>query len=241
VAIDLEKHVGDRPLVVKWHITRQIMFSFEVELKEAERVLPEDLAPVELRPGIALLNVSALSYAAGNFGPGSPAFSETVAMISVQPDLSWEMPAPRFSFFPINVYSDSQDFVDGEAAGVATPTVLVKSLDVSFHPSGFGVTIADDRGKVAELRNTAAEQEMIYKDYNFWGQHFNVTRGPLHGGPWHWQGHGFEHQKKGTWGQLFPHPIFKGLDVSRIRSCFLQMFSTPGRDCYERFYLVKPQ
>ncbi len=239
--LELEEYVGDRPLAVKWYITRQIMFSFEIDTKDAEKVLPEDVVPIELRPGISLLHVSALSYAGGNFGSDSPPFSEVVAVISVPPDLSWEMPIPRFSFFPINIYSDSQDFVDGEAEGIQTPTSLVKSLNVSFHPDGMGVSISDDRGKIAEFTNTAGEEDRPYRDYDIWGQHYNVTRGPLFGGPWHWQGHGFEHQKKGQWGKLYDHPIFKGINVSRVRTCFRQMISTVGRDCFERFYQVKPQ
>ncbi|MCP4688122.1 MAG: hypothetical protein GY859_08735 [Desulfobacterales bacterium] len=237
--IDLDKGVGDRPLVVKWDITHQAMLSFEIDTDAVEAVLPEGLVARELRPGASLLQISMLRYAPGNFGPDSPVFLEVVVILSIAPDLSWDMPTPRFSFYPLTVYSDSKEFVDSEADRVGTPTVLVESLEVHFRNGCLQVEASDKHGPIAWLRNTHPEPKFKHK--GFWGQQINDTKGPLNGSPWHWEGEIFEHQRRGEWGKLHPHPIFKDLDISSVRTCYRQMFAkAAGSHCYERFYQVRP-
>jgi hypothetical protein len=56
---------------------------------------------------------------------------------------------------------------------------------------------------------------------------------------WEWDGIKFEHMQRGDAGKFFPHPFFKGMDLSRIRGCYRQMIPKPGSSATERFYKVR--
>lgn len=235
---NLDGPVGARPLVIKWRVTQHIMMIFEAPLEDLERITPAPLVPVEVKPGIGLVYLAALHFEDGHFGPDSVGFDEAVFVVAVAPDLSMEMPTPRFSFFAFNVYTDSPDFVAYEAKNIHTPAQVRPGFQVRFRDDGLGVEVRDDSGPIAVMNNTHPAPSFRRKE--MWGQHFNDTRGGvLHSGPWHWEGALFEHEHQGDWGRLYPHSIFAGLDVSRLRRCSRQFFARPGEEILERFYEVR--
>ena len=180
--------VDDRPIdgsemVVKWRIKRNIVASLEVDTEALQAELPPQFTVTEVRPGIGLLFVGALQYWPGNFGPSSPGFNELFCAICVHPDLSMQMPAPRFCFYATTVYSASADFCRVEAEHVNTPTHLVPSFHVEWSEDGSSAVASDEHGPIITIRDTQLSRN--YKRQVVWGQHYNKTKGgSIENGRW---------------------------------------------------------
>lgn len=228
--------VGDDPLVIEWHLQKHIMFTWEIDVEALEPFIPKELTAVEVRPGIGLFSVATLLYQGGHFRPGSPAFFELVSVAHVQADLSVKMPMSRFAMHAISVYSDSPDFVAQEGEKLFTPTTLDPSLNLTFTENWDGVDASDNDGPIISFRNT--NPSPVYAPDELWGQHYNDTKG-LHFGVWEWDGIKCEHQQRGNAGKFFPHPFFKGMDLSRLHGCYRQMIPKPGSTAVERFYKTR--
>lgn len=227
---------GGTPLVIHWRLSRHLFFTWEIDTEALEPHVPTPLSLVEVRPGVALVSTGVLAYEGGHFGPGSPPFTELVTAAHVQPDLSVEMPVPRFCFYAISVYCDSQDFVDQEGRLLYTPTRHVPSFRADFAADGLGVEVLDEAGPIVSLRNTHPAPDFTAAE--FWGQHFTQHEG-VNVGVWEWDGRRFEHMRGGSCGKLHAHEHFQGLDVSRVRGCYRQMMAEPGSRANERFYAIR--
>lgn len=228
--------VGGVPLVIHWRLIGHVFFTWEIAMEAVEKILPARLEAVEVRPGVGLMSVGCLRFARGHFSPDSPEFNEIITVVHVQPDLSVKMPPPRFTFYANSVWSDSDEFVVHEARDIFTPTSHVPSLRLEFSDDGLGIEASDAHGPLLSLRSTAPVTAFTRAE--FWGQHYNATKG-LHHGIWQWEGSRFEHMKPGEPGKLAPHALFGDLDVSKVRRCYRQMFAEPGRRHSERFFQVR--
>lgn len=226
----------DRPLIVHWLINRHLFYTFEVDTREAERLLPEPLQIVEIRPGISLMSVGLLIYEPDQFRPGSPVFSELVGAVHVSPDLSTSMPVPAMTFLSFSVLSDSPDFVEQEGHTLYTPTRHV-ALKAELTPDLLGVTVSDQDGPILSMPSAHPEPRWVHKE--MWGQHYTNTKGLQHG-IWEWDGRLFEHQTRLRNWKLHPHPFWCGIDVSRVRALYRTMVLEPGTVCHERFYAMRP-
>ena len=225
--------VGKDPLILEWCLLRHILFNWEIDTEALEPFVPRELTLVEVRPGVSLLSVAGMLYAPGHFGPGSPAFFELAALANVQSDLSLNMPLSRFAMHSISVYSNSADFVRQEGSLTFTPAFLDPTLELKFTENWDGLDAWDEDGPIVSLRNT--HPSPVYAPDEFWGQHFNETKG-LQRGIWQWNGSKFDHMHKGNAGTLSPHPFFKGIDLKRVRGCYRQFLPKPGTRFFERFY-----
>lgn len=225
--------VGDDELVIEWHIKKHVMFTWEIDVEALDKLVPEELTPIEIRPGVGLFSVAAVLYEADEFYPGSPEFNELVSVAHVQSNLAIAMPLPKFSMHAISVYSDSPDFIRQEAEKLFTPTHLDPSLEFTWPEKTDGVAARDKDGPIVSF--TSTHPEPVFTHDEMWGQHYNDTQG-LHWGIWEWDGMKCEHQMKGNAGHFYPHPFFKGMDLERIRGCYRQMIPQPGSKAVERFY-----
>jgi hypothetical protein len=241
--------VGGKAMTIKWRLSHNVVLFLEIDTETVEAALPRFLTPVEVRPGISLLCLGALLYRSDHFRPGSPSFTEFFNVVSVQPDLSIPMPRPRFSFYPISIYSESADFCRTENELIHTPNYLVESLQSEWAPDGLSVSVRDARGPIMTMRNT--HPHPTFRQQVIWGQHFNAakdaaivngrwTNGTFLKGPWEWDGPVCEHQIPGDWGEVHPHHFFGDLDLSCIRGCYRQMLAAPGAEIFERFYEMYP-
>jgi len=228
--------VAGLPMVINWRLIGHVFCTWEIGMDAVEKILPTRLEPVDLRPGVGLLSIGCLRFAKGHFTADAPEFNEIVIVVHVQPDLSVAMPQPRFTFYAHSVVSDSVNFVDHEAREIFTPTEHVPSLQLDFSPDGLGVRAWDEDGPFLELRSTAPAS--AFTPALIWGQYYSQI-GRLRHGIWNWQGTRFEHMQRGDPGKPMPHPYFRGLDVSKVSSCYRQMYAEPGRVHNERFYKVR--
>ncbi|MDB4960396.1 MAG: hypothetical protein JWP01_395 [Myxococcales bacterium] len=226
-------HVGKAKLTLSWRVRKQVMFLYEIDSDAIAAHVPPSLEAMEVRPGVSLIAIECLHYYSDHFREGYREFLEMVLTVAVQPDLSIDMPVPRFCMHAISVISDSPEFVEQEGHLLYTPTELVPGLRMEFSEDGGGVDIYDGTTPMVMCRNTHPNPPYDHKV--LWGQYYTNTNG-LQQGIWRWEGQMFEHMKAGDWGSFHPHPVFKGIDLSRIRGCYRQMMAKPETVTDVRFY-----
>jgi hypothetical protein len=227
-------HIGKHPLTLHWRVTKQLLFLWETDLDAMAPLVPASLECVEVRPGRGLVALEVLRYATGHFRPDYREFLEIVFTAAVQPDLSIDMPVPRYCMYAISVYSDSPEFCDQEHRLLHTPTELIPNLRCEFSDDDTRCDVFDGDQPIAHIRNTNA-QLGAYERKTMYGQYYTNTQGLEHG-LWRWDGHVSEHMKPGDWGSFHPHRFWKGLDLGRVRSCYRQMLKQPGTESSVRFY-----
>ena len=224
--------VGNTPLTLAWRVRKQVMYLYEVDADAVAAHVPRHLEPLEVRPGRSLMAIEALHYHTDHFRPGYPEFLEMVFTVAVQPDLSIDMPVPRFCMHAISVISDSEEFVAQEGRLLHTPTELVRDLKMEFSADGASCAISDGATPIVKLSNTHAVPP--YQHKVLWGQYYTNEVG-LQQGIWRWEGEMFEHQKPGEL-SFHPHPVWKGVELTKIRSCYRQMMAKPDTVTDVRFY-----
>lgn len=225
-------HVGKLAQTLHWRIKKQLVVFYEVETEQLAPLLPAPLETQEVRPGVSLCALEMLHYKVGHFSEGYREFYEAVFAAAVQPDLSLDMPVPRFSMFAIKVISDSAEFCHSEATSIFTPTHHLPEFRIAFSDDGTSCEMFDGAAPIATCRNVAPETPV--KPTTIWGQFFTNTNG-LQRGIWRWDGQASEHMKAGDHGRLYPHLLFAGLDVSRVRNVYRQMAAKP-EETDLRFY-----
>jgi len=229
-------HVGRLGLTLHWRIKKQLVFFYEAPTALVAPLLPPALELQEVRPGVAIVALEVLHYKVGHFETGYREFYEAVFAATVQPDLSIDMPVPRFSMFAMKVISDSQEFCHSEATTIFTPTNHVPGFRIEFDEAGSSCVLWDGDARICECRNTAPETPT--KPTTIWGQYFTNTRG-LQRGAWRWDGLAAEHMKAGESGKMYPHALWNGLDPAQIGRVYRQMTSQPESTDI-RFYHAGP-
>lgn len=225
-----------RPLLVSWRIDRHFFYSFEVDTEEVERLVPEPLQIVELRPGVAVMSVSLLRFLPGQVDRDSAGFFELVGSVHVAPDLSLAMPVSTMTFISFSVLSDSADFVyKNEGRDLYTPTRLT-DLEVTIDDDRLAAAARTGEGPIFEMPGGHPEPKWAQRE--MWGQHFTDTRG-VQGGIWQWEGRLFEHQRPLPGWKLHPHPFWAGIRLDRVRRIYRSMVLEPGTLCRERFYAMR--
>lgn len=225
--------LGTTDLTLIWRVKKQVMYLYEVDADAVAHLVPPSLEMLEVRPGRALFAVEALHYHTDHFRPGSPEFYEAVFTVAVQPDLSVEMPMPRFCMHAVSVISDSEDFCAQEHRLLHTPTELVPDLTMDFTADGTSCVIKDGDKPIIEMTNT--NPVIAFETKALYGQYYTNTQGLQHG-LWRWAGDMMEHQKPGAYGALYPHSFWKTLDLSRVHGCYRQMMARPDQLTEVRFF-----
>lgn len=229
-------HVGRLPITLHWRIKKQLVFFFEVETDQLAPLVPPQLELQEVRPGVSLCALEMLHYKVGHFAEGYREFYEAVFAATVQPDLSIDMPVPRFAMYAMKVVSDSTEFCHSEASSIFTPTHHVPNFRTEFSDDGASCELFDGDYLIASCHNAAPETPV--KPQTIWGQYFTNTQG-LQRGIWRWDGLAAEHMKSNADTRLHPHLLWSGLDVSRVSRSYRQMAAKPEATDL-RFYHAGP-
>jgi len=217
-------HIGRLSVTLHWRVKKQLVFFYEVPTDVLAAKLPPELELQEVRPGVALAALEMLQYKTDHFRPGYPEFYEAVFAAVVQPDLSIDMPVPRFNMFAMTVISDSQEFCDSEATTLFTPTTLVPGLRIDFDEAGSSCSVWDGETKLADCRSSAPETPT--KPLTIWGQYFtNGNR--FERGAWRWDGAASEHMKPGERVPFAPHMLWNGIAPADVGRVYRQMAASP--------------
>lgn len=227
-----------QPLLIQpteWTFAFGMYFLFEIDVSAIRLPMPRNVHPLEVRPGVGLIGVAVYSSDAGNLN-GLPAFHEVGWTVSIEPDLSRDMPTPKFSFVVGNVSSECAEFVE-HANTVDKMTVYHSpTLKARIDPVRFSASFSDERGPILDLWST---QKMAprFQERMLWGQQVARRQDGDWFQAWSWKGWMFDHQQGHKAAVFHPHPIFDGIDIEGLGDrCYLQMMSKPGEPITETFY-----
>ena len=207
---------------IDWTFDYDIFFTFEVETSAVETVLPGRLRPFEARPGVSLVSCSVHHFSRNNLGK-LPDFNEANVNVLVQPDLSIEMPHPKFAFYIVNVVSDCEPFLAHANEVDKMPTYHSPSLRCVVSEDGQSVSVKDDDGLLFECKSTY-EGTPSFVNETIYGQGFSQIEGEDYNINFRWTGELIEHQRKGNAGQIYNHPSLGKLELpTEPMTCYLQM------------------
>jgi hypothetical protein len=230
--------LADRPLTTCWRVRRQTLFLYEVDADELARHVPANLTVQEIRPGVGLFTVETLQYPPGHFGETTDTF-ELVLAIVVAPDLRLAMPIPRFSLFVTSVISSSAAFVETERVLLRTAMEHAPNLRMEYLDGGASVMVHDGDRPIVWCINSAGTPAS-YTPRTQWGLIYTNKDNAIHQGAFRWVGEESEHQKTGSKVSFHAHPVFRGLDLTRIRGCYRQMAAAPDLPTKIGYYHLGP-
>jgi hypothetical protein len=217
---------------VPWNADFNMEFSFEVDLRAAEAVLPRGLAAVEALPGRALLGVGYLRFPPGN-PIGDELVHELATVVQVYPDMR-DRRIARAGYYVVNIASTSGRFLDWANEVDRMPVHRSSGVRFDAEPERWRVAVADDDGPICTLANSHPQPS--FKAGQAFFQAFTLQDGVCKRGLVSWSGVRCEHQRRSVESRLHPHPFFRGIDVSSARP-HMQIFTRPGQTVEQRFYL----
>lgn len=233
-----EPPLGGQPFADLWNIDFHCAFLFEVDRGRAEAHLTEELEAVEVAPGLALMSVIHARYAPENRGGPDP-FDEIVCSVLVHPDLSLDMPRPRLTLGVLDVWSNSQAFVEYKTGALGMPVHYHPTLRSEIAEDRRGTAVSDQHGPIFEMG--LGEIAPRFREETFYGQYFAKPHEHINQGPWRWSGRLTEHQRPAEAAtRLHPHSFFpSGLVGERSPRCNMQQLSQPNEIVHMRTYACK--
>jgi hypothetical protein len=210
------------PDEARWALKNHLLHLYEVDTEALLAVLPRELDPVEVRPGVGLLGVECLGYLPSPFGDGGGPFDELVIAVAVQPNLGIAMPVPRYCIHALSIRSNSRRFVDEECAPLWSNVAYRPGLRLAFSADGASCEASDEQGPIARC----LDPDPSFVPKVLWGQYYTTVGEPA-AGIWRWEGWAHDRMTRGA-PALAPHEVFAGLDVRRVRAAYRQMAARPG-------------
>lgn len=204
-----------------------MLTSIEVPFQLAQAAVPEELNPVELRPGLSLAALIFFRVSDGcqhaHMG-ALPAYDELILAFQVVPSLRRLL--PRMSLFVESMTTSlesANDFLQDVHWIPAERCALVSEID----PTGMSVRISDERGPILEMANRVSSPTFVSKETP--GQVF--TRKDGRAAVYHelLTGAIHEHQTRNAHVELFEHPFLAALTgLPRNPRTYVQMWAQPG-------------
>ena len=212
---------------INWQVKHIVEFCFEIDLSEIKKFIPTRIIPLEVRPGIGVLSFSIPKFPDGNLGCLS-AFDEHALRVYIAKDFRKTTRdgldrVPFFSTYMLSVAANSDGFLQHTYLIDKMPIYLCQNLVVEnsgVEKGNYDFVVYDDRGMIADLKWTYPNfpQEQI-EEKDVFIQIYLGYQGKLY----------YEtllasidsffiHQKEGNAGKLYPHPFFRGLDLSKVSS-----------------------
>jgi hypothetical protein len=228
--------VEEMELIIDWDLNHQMGFVYETATENVSPLLPEGIFAYEARPGIALIFLGYNDYNPGNiiYGEAQNQFFEITRFVLVQPDLSIDMPMPRFAFFVLQIGSNNAAFIRQEIEKLHLPSFYSPSLIVETDEPKFNAWAKDNTGDIQHYLNT--HPAPYFRPDFFWGQYFTVKNNNLYFGVWNWEGVLCLHQRKGNGGGGFNHPFMKDLQADNFGAAYMQLITDKNHNLRQRFY-----
>ncbi len=211
---------------INWQLGYSLTFCFEIDVSEIKKIIPRSLIPLEVRPGVGILEIAISKFPDGNLGC-LPAFNEVSWCIFVHQNLRKRAPngtkrAAFISAYMLGVAGDNDGFLKHAYLIDKMPIYICKNLvieNTGMKDGNHDALVYDDRGKIANLKWTYPNfptNRFEKKDYFI--QVYIGHEGNLYYLSVLATGKIFIHQKTENAGKLYPHPIFRGLDLSKVSS-----------------------
>ncbi len=227
----MNEHVQGDNLII-WEFDYAMTTFYEVDTDQISSLLPKELSPMEIVPGVSLLNITAFNFPKGGLGH-LPNFQELIAAIVVAPDLSRGV--PKFAMYVFSLGSTSQDHLDHSADYYKLP---------SYNKLEYGqinrdkneVEFGDSDGSILTMNNCCNDIG-DYLGHERYFQAFVSKDDDIYIADLYLQAALFEHQEQGEVGIINNHPFLKGLELfDEERVPYLQMILQPGTKGKQFYY-----
>jgi hypothetical protein len=211
---------------IELQVVAGLSATFEIATETAVSYLPSALAPVEIRPDVALASLVFFKFEEGCLHDGRtlPAYSDLTFGVHVSPLL--ELGVPRFALFAVSIGSSllaANEFL----ASVHRLSVHPKLLSAQYGTNPIEAEISDEDGPIARLLNV--ESDPSWKPDQIDAQIFSESEGRLYVYPESVTGPMCRHQTRGSGVVLSPsHPFFRGGDLEPRPRLYMQSVGKPG-------------
>lgn len=205
---------------VDYLIDENLNFMYEVDASHVLPLMPPQISPKEPRIGKALINVGYMKFDATPIG-GRPDAIELTLSVIINPDLTLDMPVPRMCLYDLHIASNCLVFVEHEDEIQKLKGMHLPGLSRKMDSRGNRLEVWDDDGPLFTFINP--NPLSIFKSEIACGQYISSHPDGLYQGVILWEGVGCEQQSSGDCGKLYPHPFFKGIDVSWVEDSYMQM------------------
>ena len=230
----MTEHIAGDNLII-WEFDYAMTTFYEVDTDKITSLLPKQLSPMEIVPGVSLLNITAFNFPEGGLGH-LPNFQELIAAIVVAPDLSKGV--PKFAMYVFSLGSTSQEHLDHSADYYKLPSY--NKLDYGkINREINEVDFGDSDGSILTMNN-CCDTIGDYLGHERYFQAFVSKGDDVYIADLYLQAALFEHQDQGEVGAINNHPFLKGLELfDEEQVPYLQMVLEPGSKGKQFYY--KPE
>ena len=224
------KHTPSDDLIV-WQFDFALTTFFEVETDQFHHHIPSRISPMEVSPGIGLVNITAFNFPAGGLDGELPEFQELIFSVIVSPDLSRGV--PKFAMYVLSLGSTCQEHLDHSADFYKLP-IHGMLTDTKIDSDAIAIDYSDGDGKIVTMNNCSPKTN--FRDEERYFQAFTSDGDDLTIADCYIEAPLFEHQLTDSAGMMYLHPFLKNIDFELGDPLpYLQMISRPG-DVGKQFY-----
>lgn len=230
----MTEHIPGDNLII-WEFDYAMTTFYEVDTDLITSLLPKELSPMEIVPGVSLLNITAFNFPEGGLGH-LPNFQELIAAIVVAPDLSRGV--PKFAMYVFSLGSTNQEHLDHSADYYKLPSYDKLEYGKISHEKN-EADFGDNDGSILTMNN-CCETIGDYLDHERYFQAFVSKGDDVYIADLYLKAALFEHQEQGEVGIINNHPFLKGLELfDEVSVPYLQMILEPGTKGKQFYY--KPE
>lgn len=225
------EHKQSNDLII-WQFDFALTTFFEVQTDLFQQYIPPRLNPMEVSPGIGLVNLTAFNFPAGGLNGELPEFQELIFSVIVSPDLSRGV--PKFAMYVLSLGSNCQEHLDHSAEYYKLP-IHGMLTNAEVDSDSIAIDYSDADGQILTMKNCSPEtnfrnEERYFQAFTSDGENLTIAdcyiNAPL-----------FEHQLTEDSGTLNQHPFLKNIDFDLSEPLpYLQMISRPGHIGKQFYY-----
>ncbi len=211
-----------------WSFDFAFSSSLEISTQQIKSVLPPNIHPMEIRPGVSLLNISVFDFT-GESHTLTQSCVEIIVGIHILPHLGLAKELPKMSLFLLQMGATTTEFLNSPDAVDVQPFIK-KPLQVEIDRENISVECCDHKGEKIFLMQKQ-NNSPVYSPDLFYIQTFCNQGDSLYSGGVFLESNKFEHQKKShPIGKFHNHSFFQGIDVENLDTsdCYIQTWSKPG-------------
>lgn len=210
--------------LIIWDFDFAVSTFYEIDTDLVQPLLPKALSPMEVVPGISLINLTAFNFPAGGLEGELPAFQELIFSMIIAPDLSRSV--PKFAMYILSLGSTSQAHLEHSREFYKLP-VVEKLTGATLDYEMLFAEYRDAAGPILTVKNTSPA--LVFKPDERYFQVFTSVDDTIYVADVQISAMLHEHQQAGDFGTLHNHRFLKNIDMEDASPTgFLQMISKPG-------------
>lgn len=219
---------------ITWTFDYALSTFFEIDTAAIHQLLPEPIRPVEIFPGIGLVNLTAFNFIAGSLNGTLPEFQELIFSVVVTPDLSRSI--PHFAMYVLSLASTDKDHLRHGADFYQLPAnTLVKKAAISYTDT-LSAHFSNDEGDILFMNHCASHLSFESGIRHF--QVYTMNREQLHIADCFIDGEFCEHQNVAACARFSNHFFYRDIAMHHLNpEPYMQMICKPrehGRQHYSQ-------